>query len=466
MLRTKTRKARNRKRRESRRRLIETLEPRRLLAVVASLNGSTASFTGDAAGETLELKANATNQLEFSTDGGTSFSTDLNPNQSGTQALTIDSSANITVNLGGGADQLKLGESLTVLLNIHSRSVTFDGGLGNDSLSGPDETAKWKLSGAGSGSIEVGSTPTDVVSFSNTESLVGAGQTDTLVGTNSAATWNLTSVGDGDYNVGGTKQVDFTDFESLIGGTAADQFKVVDAGRVGDFDFVKGTLDGGGGTDTLDYSGYDHEVVVNLAANASTVVADFANVESFVGGNKSATTYTAGTTAANAPLVRLQLGDRVQVGSGPAARIYVYQPVTPFPSGETDLVKLYPYDAATKTGFNFERDTTTWKLAAGNTIIGPDQINTWQVTGADAGSVGGFSFSDFGELLGGEQTDTFRFTGGGRVTGLVDGSGAATFDFVEESQTKEIKIGQRVLVNRAGVETIYERISSPISFHS
>ena len=208
----KPKKQRRKRAKRKSRGAFESLEPRQLLAVTPSLSGNLATFAGDTADDTLELRTNESSQLEFSTDGGNTFVTDLEPNTSGTQALTIDASTGITVNLGGGADRLTLADSLTLLLNTHSRSVTFDGGDGADTLVGPNDTATWSISGPGAGVLATGSTAQDVVQFSSTESVVGSGSNDNLAGMNQAAVWNVTGEGAGSYNIGTTKQIDFASF--------------------------------------------------------------------------------------------------------------------------------------------------------------------------------------------------------------------------------------------------------------
>ena len=96
-----------RKNLDSPRHSVELLETRLLLTVTPSLAGSTVTFTGDAAANTLYLKTNGTGLLEYSTDN-IQYLTDL---VSGAQ-LTIGSSSKINVNLGNGGDRLVLNPTL------------------------------------------------------------------------------------------------------------------------------------------------------------------------------------------------------------------------------------------------------------------------------------------------------------------------------------------------------------------
>jgi uncharacterized repeat protein (TIGR01451 family) len=78
---------------------------------------------------------------------------------------------------------------------------------------------------------------------------------DTLAASAWTNTWNLTGAGQG--NVTGVVTFYFN-FENLTGGAGNDTFVVQPAGSVG------GTIDGGGGTDTLDYSAFTTPVHANL----------------------------------------------------------------------------------------------------------------------------------------------------------------------------------------------------------
>jgi hypothetical protein len=57
-----------------------------------------------------------------------------------------------------------------------------------------------------------------------------------------------------------------------------------------------------------------------------------------------------------------------------------------------------------------------------DTLVGPDQANTWLVTGADAGTINGATgWAHVENLTGGTSTDLFEIGAGGSVTGVIDG---------------------------------------------
>jgi outer membrane protein OmpA-like peptidoglycan-associated protein len=73
--------------------------------------------------------------------------------------------------------------------------------------------------------------------------------------------------------------------------------------------------------------------------------------------------------------------------------------------------------------------TVTIEGGAGtDTLVGPANDTTWTITGPDAGTVGGMSFTGVENLTGAAgNRDTFVFEEAGSITGLIDG-GAGGFD--------------------------------------
>jgi Ca2+-binding RTX toxin-like protein len=68
--------------------------------------------------------------------------------------------------------------------------------------------------------------------------------------------------------------------------------------------------------------------------------------------------------------------------------------------------------------------TTPVTIDAGggsDTLVGPNLTNLWQITAADAGTVGNVTFRAAERLTGGSGADTFRFGVSGSVSGSVNG---------------------------------------------
>ncbi|NVM20741.1 MAG: LEPR-XLL domain-containing protein, partial [Desulfobacterales bacterium] len=58
-----------------------------------------------------------------------------------------------------------------------------------------------------------------------------------------------------------------------------------------------------------------------------------------------------------------------------------------------------------------------------DTLEAPDATNTWEITGADTGTLNTQVFESIENLIGGEADDTFVLGDGGGISGLIDGGG-------------------------------------------
>jgi hypothetical protein len=182
-----------------------------------------------------------------------------------------------------------------------------------------------------------------IVAATGALDVIGSGS-DTLVGPNGPNTWDITGSDFGSLGV-----VEFTGVANLTGGTANDTFDFGSAGS------VTGTIRGGGGTNTLNYSGDGGAAAtVNLATGAATRTGGFSNIQ-------------------------------VLVGSSSAADM----------------------------------------------LVGPNSTNTWTIIGANAGTVGAFSFSAVETLTGGTGLDEFVFSAGAAISGKIDGGSANGNDWLD-----------------------------------
>jgi hypothetical protein len=104
-------------------------------------------------------------------------------------------------------------------------------------------------------------------------SIDGGGGVNTLVGPDAVNTWNITGP-----NKGTLGSVGFANVQNLVGGHVNDTFVFQTAGSVG------GTLDGGGGVNTLDYSADKSDILVDLALHlASQVAGSVSNIANVTG---------------------------------------------------------------------------------------------------------------------------------------------------------------------------------------
>jgi hypothetical protein len=341
----------------------------------------------------------------------------------------------VTVN-GGGSSHVNVNDqaapfSDAYTLTSSTLSRIIFGGLTYSGLSGLTLNAE-----TGSNTITVVST-----SPSTPVTINGDGGTDTLVGPNTANTWNITG-----SNAGNVGNVTFSGIANLTGGTAADTFKFTSAGS------VSGKVDGGGGTNALDYSGDGGiAVTVNLATGAATKTGSFANIQSLVGSSASTDTLIGPNTANTWTLTGTNAGTvgsfsftavenltggtgndvfkftsagsvsgKVDGGGGTNALDYSGD------GGAAATVNLAS-GTATRTGGFANIQSLVGSSASTDKLIGPNTTNVWSITNNNAGTVGSFSFSAIKYLTGGSGEDVFVFSAGKSISGKIDGGGGTNW---------------------------------------
>ena len=251
---------------------LESFEPRLLLSadpVTTSAAGVyTVAFAGTDDVVGIRLSSYAT-----SANGGVIVDLTYLDNAAVLKTLTLgDANTGIlglVVDGGGGADRFTV-DALTKPLTIH-------GGLGTDTLIGPNAATDWTISGANAGFA------TSIDAFDSVENLTGrsgddrfkmlgggslSGEikggegVDSLVGGDIANTWIL----------GATRSLNgrpFSEIERLVGGNQDDNYQI-------DADSNLGTItidDARGGVDTLDFSlTTSAGVTIDLSTDADQTV--------------------------------------------------------------------------------------------------------------------------------------------------------------------------------------------------
>jgi Ca2+-binding RTX toxin-like protein len=222
----------------------------------------------------------------------------------GTGVDTYQNSASVaysgTVDGGGGtADKLAISDGdgngwLVTGPNAGSLNATafrnienLTGGIGFDDF---NFTAGGSIAGkldAGSSGVvrfassvkvnlQTGSVPEVIGSFANVGWFQGNGSANAVIGPNSNSTWNFyDAIGNSAVN-----RIGILGFETLTGDSGNDTYVFGNGGK------VTGVLDGGTGTNTLDYSAYTTPVVVNLALAAPTATGTLGvvNIQNVTGG--------------------------------------------------------------------------------------------------------------------------------------------------------------------------------------
>jgi hypothetical protein len=269
-----------------------------------------------------------------------------------------------------------------------------------------------------------------------------------LIGPNITNTWSLTGV-----NTGSVGNVSFAGMPYLQGGTGVDTFKFASAAA------SIGSITGGGGTaDTIDYSALAGPVTVDLQSSAASLIKGgaangFSNIQAFVGSTSSADTLIGPDTATTWTISSANGGtagtesfggfENLVGGSGNDTFKFVGAgSVSGTVNGgggtgnkldytglggpvavnlQTGSASLLRGGAA--GGFS-SIQTVAGSKSAANTLVGPDATTTWTISNANAGKAGKVGFSRFENLQGGAGLDVFKFTGGGVITGSINGGGA------------------------------------------
>src|SRR5262249_52970193 len=78
-------------------------------------------------------------------------------------------------------------------------------------------------------------------------------------------------------------------------------------------------------------------------------------------------------------------------------------------------------NTATGVGTTFSNMQNLVGSPQGDTLIGPNVVSVWNITGTNSGDVNGFTFGGIENLTGNTNADTFKFHGTAGVTGAIDG---------------------------------------------
>ena len=223
--------------------------------------------------------------------------------------------------------------------------------------------------------------------FSQISAVVGSSAPDdTLIGSNGNNIWNINATNEGSVGiVNGNSSLSFVGYKNLVGGTASDAFKfgttTTSSGVL--IGLITGSVNGGLGFNTLDYSQFPGPITLNLITNSATSISHgFSNIQNLVG----------------SPL-----------------------PPPPPPMPGTPPVPPNP--------------------ATFNTLFGANANTDWNLTGVDSGNLNGsFYFSSIQNLNAGKLNDTFHFLPNGSVAGVVNGGlGVNTLDY--SNYNRNITVG-------------------------
>jgi len=354
-----------------------------------------------------EIDAQGTGSVDITATGNGTANfqmADTSSLSSASGDITINTN---TISLGGTATITSTGAGDFYLLPI---AVTTNIGLGAGSGTLSVTNAELGTLSVGFGSVNFGRTDSggtvDVDLgglFTFLDPLVVNGKTITISSAASAganaATFNIGTSGAGIFNLNGVVTAAPT---TVNGGSNNDIFNINIAGQTA-------TIDGMGGTNTLAGPPLDNDWNIT-GTDTGTLYATiaFSDIQN-LSGNSAKDTFL------------FDLGTGIITGFINGAGGINTLDYTDFPSDVTVDLRV-PSSTNIANIFNiniFIGGTST------NTLIGPNSITSWDISGADAGTVtpagsGVITFSVFENLTGGNRADTFNFTGGS-ISGLIDG---------------------------------------------
>ncbi len=432
------------------------------------LSGTDGGITGGFTGiNVLDGSATAANSL---TGENTANTWDITGNNSGTlndTTATLTWSSFGTLNGGSSTD------SFTFTVNGKTLTGTINGGAGVNSLSYSGYTGAVNVTLTGSGATGYSGTDGGITAgFSNIGTLTGGSTASSLTGENTANTWDITGNNSGTLN-DTTATLTWSSFGTLNGGSSTDDF-VFSAGKT-----LAGTVNGGGGADTLDLSAYTtatNIVLTSSTANgytgtAGAIIAGFTGIDTIVGGTVANsltgenTTNTWDITGHNAGTLNdgtttLNWSNFGSLVGGTANDDFVFSAGVTLSGtvagglGGVNILDMSAYTTAvnvtlassTATGYTgttagatnptggFSNITQINDGSGANSLTGENTANTWDITGANSGtlndSTATLTWSGFGTLNGGTSTDDFVFSDTATLTGTLNGgAGNDTLDY-------------------------------------
>ncbi len=257
---------------------------------------------------------------------------------------------------------------------------------------------------------------------------------DTLVGANTANTWQVSGA-----NTGLLSGINFTGVENLTGGTADDRFVFSSAGA------VSGAINGGTGSNELNYGSWQSAVVVDLAQKKSTNVGSFAAIQKFVAGTSSADRMIGEDNSNSWTISGINQG---------VVDTLVFESIEQLAGGTgTDNFILSGGSVSSVEG-----GTGT------DGLFGDAVTNVWNVTGPDAGTLNGLSFQSIERLLGSSADDSFNISAPGAIsTSISGGTGTDSLSYAQWSSPVTVNLSSNTATAVGTISSIEQFTGSSVS---
>ena len=332
--------------------------------------------------------------------GGGTFSNIQNFIGRGTGYTFIGPDSATTFNITGQNDFNFAGNNVTDFANLTGGSVNdvFSFGAGSSLTGilngGGGSVNELRYSSFGSNvSVNFQASTATAISggFQQIQNFTGSALSgDSFRGLNAGTNYSITAL-----NAFNTTSFTASSFENLFGGSGADTFNV-DPGAG-----LTGQLDGEGGLNTLDYSGYGSAVTVNLGSGSATGFGGYSDIGDFVGSSETDTLFATGGP------------DIIEITADKAGTV----------NGSTTFSEFEILDAgAGNDRFNFRNQATVDLVNGGadtngdtlflddSTLPGPGVEHTYTITSNSITRNPTYNFTNIEaiQLLGGSGDDTIN----------------------------------------------------------
>jgi hypothetical protein len=252
--------------------------------------------------------------------------------------------------------------------------------------------------------------------------------------------------------VGGSAKVQATGVPTTLisGGNGGVPIEYVTVGQGGSLQSIAGplSLENPTGTDMVTIDGSNDQFSRSVSLDTFTPAGD--------------TTWGSITGLAVAPITyeAADLGSPLFVKGGPGGNTFHINSLPPAP--------LF-IDLQTGAGndtVDLPSTTTLGSLildgqGGSNTLVGPNNPTIWTINGANAGTVDGFSFSNFANLIGGPAANTFLFQPGSSLTGTITGGrGTNTLDYFAFGAPVTVNLQTRAATATGGFAQITSLVGS------
>jgi Ca2+-binding RTX toxin-like protein len=256
-------------------------------------------------------------------------------------------------------------------------------------------------------------------------------------------TWKLAAQAGNDTfdHAGGTAVLDGgTGTDSLVGSDAGTTYVVTGngTGKVGSVTFsAMENLVGGNGSDTLVGPNTAITWTLNAVNGGQLNSMTFSGMENLKGGTGT----DAFTILAGGGITGLLDG-----GGNPNSLDY-----SSYGCGLTINLQML---TAPGTG-GFTHIQALIGSTASDTLVGANVVNNWQITGPNAATIGGVSFTGFENLTGGSVADNFIFADTAGVTGIIDGGGGGnTLNYAAYITGVNVNLTSNVATGTGGIANI------------